>query len=97
MVAGSLSPSTEPPPATVLIFLVLTLVLTVTLRIRLLPLSAMKTFPEPSAATAYGARRQALAAAPPSPQNAAFSFPASVEIIPEGFTWRTWWLPHSAI
>ena len=48
LVAGLLSPSVEPPPATVVIFFVLA----VTLRIRLMPLSAMKTFPEPSTATA---------------------------------------------
>lgn len=39
LVAGLLSPSFEPPPATVVIFFVLN----VTLRIRLLPFSAMKT------------------------------------------------------
>src|SRR5438132_666514 len=60
----------------------------VTLRIRLVSLSAMNRFPAASTETPDGVASQALVAGPPSPENPACPFPATVVIVPLGVTFR---------
>src|SRR5438552_17933212 len=67
----------------------------VTLRIRLK--SAMNRLPVASAATPWGAPRDALVAGPPSPEPALLPLPATVLIIPSRVTFRIRWLPRSAM
>src|SRR5881296_1293217 len=93
-VAGPPSPLN---PCVSLPAIVLMIPAVLTLRIRLLPSSAMYTFPAGSTATPTGKLNSAEVAGPPSPLNPSLPLPAIVVMIPAVSTLRIRRFPASAM